>query len=188
MQHTSMPGVIRSKSAHSPSPTRPVQTLSDPSSGFLTITSSWASVDASSLRPPDRPSLAWSGVRHEVSEDFLREEANVVQERIKGEKNSLIIGAQLNQSERCSQAVLVACLHLSHEMALRDVGLYAWTLPHVKDPQGSMMRIMKRALDPAFPIVFGLISRSEYVKQMKRISKQDLQCRSVGQPSRLDPC
>jgi len=29
-------------------------------------------------------------------------------------------------------------------MALREVGLYAWTLPHVKDPVGSTLRIMKR--------------------------------------------
>lgn len=40
--------------------------------------------------------------------------------------------------------VLLNCLHLSHEMAMRDVGLYAWTLPHVKDPQGSTMKIMRR--------------------------------------------
>jgi hypothetical protein len=29
-------------------------------------------------------------------------------------------------------------------MAMRDVGLYAWTLPHIKDPQGSTMKIMRR--------------------------------------------
>jgi hypothetical protein len=43
----------------------------------------------------------------------------------------------------CNQAVMVTCLYLSHEMTLREVGQYAWALPHPKDPTGSMLRIMK---------------------------------------------
>jgi len=44
----------------------------------------------------------------------------------------------------CNQAVLLTCLHLSHLTTLRDVGLYAWTLPMMKDHAESTMRIMKR--------------------------------------------
>lgn len=53
--------------------------------------------------------------------------------------------ADHNAVGHCSQAVLLSCLYLSHEMAFRDVGMYAWTVPAVKDPTGSMMRIMERA-------------------------------------------
>lgn len=53
--------------------------------------------------------------------------------------------ADHNAVAHCSQAVLLSCLYLSHEMALRDVGMYAWTVPAVKDPTDSMMKIMERA-------------------------------------------
>lgn len=43
----------------------------------------------------------------------------------------------------CSQTILATCLHLSHEMALRDVGQYAWTVPNPKDARGSTVKIMK---------------------------------------------
>lgn len=46
----------------------------------------------------------------------------------------------------CNQVVMLTCLHLQHEMALREVGAYAWTTPNPKDAAGSMMRIMKSGL------------------------------------------
>lgn len=51
---------------------------------------------------------------------------------------------ELTSVGHCSQAVLITCLHLAHETASRDVGMYAWTMPMIKDPAGSTMRIMKR--------------------------------------------
>ncbi|ORX34568.1 hypothetical protein BD324DRAFT_583305 [Kockovaella imperatae] len=129
MQHTSLPGANRHRS-HSPSHAYPriASAQSERSSGFITVSNSWASTGASlSLGSgPEHLPLAWSDVRHEVDM-----EGNVkapVKER---------------SIERCSQAVLITCLHLSHEMALREVGLYAWTLPHTNDAHGSMLRIMK---------------------------------------------
>lgn len=57
---------------------------------------------------------------------------------------NIIIPSADPSKGHCSQAVLLMCLHLGHEMVLRDVGLYAWTIPQVKDPSGSTMKIMKR--------------------------------------------
>lgn len=57
--------------------------------------------------------------------------------------------ADHNAEAHCSQAVLLSCLYLSHEMVLREVGMYAWTFPAVKDPTGSMMKIMKGA----YPVI-----------------------------------
>lgn len=44
---------------------------------------------------------------------------------------------------QCQHAVLMTCLHLAHEMNMREVGQYAWLQPQGKDPQGSMLKIMK---------------------------------------------
>jgi hypothetical protein len=43
----------------------------------------------------------------------------------------------------CGHAVLMTCLNLSHELNLRSVGQYASVQPNIKDPAGSMIRIMK---------------------------------------------
>ncbi|WWC94207.1 hypothetical protein V866_001047 [Kwoniella sp. B9012] len=126
------------------------------SSGWITTnTSSWASTRGlSGTIGPDRPPLAWAGVRHQLRED---NELVEVDDRGSG-------GAG-----HCSQAVLITCLHLSHEMGLRDVGQYAWTTPSVKDPMGSMMKIMK-----------------QYSQQIRGPSKHStLDCRTVPDPSKL---
>jgi hypothetical protein len=43
----------------------------------------------------------------------------------------------------CNQVVMLTCLHLTHEMALREVGQYCWITPNNKDPVGSTLKIMK---------------------------------------------
>jgi hypothetical protein len=71
---------------------------------------------------------------------------------LKSSKNRLRVRMRLalvgtetaHDTGACSQAVLITCLHLSHLTTLRDVGLYAWTLPLMKDHAESTMRIMKR--------------------------------------------
>lgn len=37
----------------------------------------------------------------------------------------------------------MTCLHLAHEINMREVGQYAWIQPQGKDPQGSMLKVMK---------------------------------------------
>ncbi|WVW83973.1 hypothetical protein I302_105996 [Kwoniella bestiolae CBS 10118] len=132
------------------------------SSGWITTNaSSWASTRGlSGTIGPDRPPLAWVGVRHQVREEGeIRGVGGVV-----GEDETRSGGAG-----HCSQAVLITCLHLSHEMGLRDVGQYAWTTPMIKDPMGSMMKIMK-----------------QYSQQVRGLSKHStLDCRTAPDPSKL---
>ncbi|KIS01270.1 dRaptor [Cryptococcus deuterogattii 2001/935-1] len=114
-------------SSHSQSPTP----TDNASSGWITTTSSWTSSTKDPSNTLDLLSkgggpLAWAEVRHRVPEG--------------GDVN---IGDEEGHEAHCSQVVLLSCLYLSHEMALREVGMYAWTFPAVKDPTGSMMKIMK---------------------------------------------
>ncbi|EIW67838.1 hypothetical protein TREMEDRAFT_32602 [Tremella mesenterica DSM 1558] len=136
----------------------------DASSGFVTISNSWSSNRGFSsmggtAAAPTRP-LAWASIRHQVLEDEKVEAAD------KG-----------GPIEGCSQAVLVTCLHLSHEMALREVGQYAWTTPMVKDPRGSMMRIMNgKSLAHSI---------NKYTKQVENIAPQSgLNVRAAPDPSK----
>lgn len=82
-------------------------------------------------------------------------------------------------------------------MALREVGMYAWTVPAVKDPTGSMMKIMKRTLTAVCQVYFQKEEQEErkadegleeYEKQIKAMSRHaDLRCRSVrGYPTYLE--
>nr|ODN88217.1 dRaptor [Cryptococcus depauperatus CBS 7841] len=136
------------------------------STGWVTTTSSWASTKgAGSLAAgglyghrKDAQRLAWAGVRHRLGEgervEFDGEGGNVA---------------------HCSQAVLITCLHLSHEMTLREVGAYGWTIPLAKDLSASMLKIMKRTLY--------LIEYSQQVKSLCKYS--DLNCRLAPDPSKL---
>ena len=56
---------------------------SEPSSGYITVTSSWASTHGlSSLGlGPDRPPLAWVGVRHQVNDQDKAGDATIVGDR-----------------------------------------------------------------------------------------------------------
>ncbi|WWD17245.1 hypothetical protein CI109_101683 [Kwoniella shandongensis] len=127
----------------------------DTSSGWMT-TSSWESGQTITHQKEQikRPRLAWASVRHRSSD-----EKETVQEELEVQRGDVA---------HCSQAVLITCLHLSHEMALREVGMYAWTTPTRKDPMGSMTKIMK-----------------QYMQQLKALSKQsDLLCRAAPDPSK----
>lgn len=89
-----------------------------------------------------------------------------------------------NAVAHCSQAVLLPCLYLSHGMVLREVGMYAWTVPTVKDPTGSMMNIMKRTWTAICQVYLQKEKADgeveEYEKQIKAMSRHvDLRCRSV---------
>ncbi|KAK8864455.1 hypothetical protein IAR55_001704 [Kwoniella newhampshirensis] len=121
-------------------------------SGWVT-TSSWGSTRGTADSRVGRPTLAWAGVRHRVDGE---------------EKGKVEMETDRGDAAHCSQAVLFTCLHLSHEMALREVGLYAWMAPDVKDPLGSMTKIMKK-----------------YIQQVKTLSNHaELQCRSAPDPSK----
>ncbi|ORY31945.1 raptor N-terminal caspase like domain-domain-containing protein [Naematelia encephala] len=102
--------------------------FSEASSGYETVTSSWGSVQGSQSQRPEHPPLAWTAAHHQILDN------------VKGDGS----GVGDRASGRCTQAVLLTCLYLSHEMALREVGQYAWTTPVPKDPQGSMIRVMEQ--------------------------------------------
>ncbi|WVQ72494.1 hypothetical protein IAR50_002049 [Cryptococcus sp. DSM 104548] len=148
--------------------TPPDKSLGSGGSGWVTTASSWTSTrnnsflyhaasgvyqgNASREAGRHEPRLAWAGVRHQVGDT---EKAEVDQEG--------------NQVSHCSQAVLITCLHLSHWMAIRDIGQYGWTIPFIKDPTGSMVKIMKH-----------------YTQQMKGLSKHsDVNCRTAPDPSKI---
>lgn len=115
--------------------------------------------------------MAWTEVRHRLQE---------------GEH--VDVDGEGNNVGHCSQAVILSCLHLAHEMALREVGMYAWTVPAVKDPTGSMMKIMKRTLTAVCQVYFQKEEQEErkadegleeYEKQIKAMSRHaDLGARS----------
>ncbi|WVQ80742.1 hypothetical protein IAT38_002847 [Cryptococcus sp. DSM 104549] len=143
-----------------PSSTPRVRSLTptdNSSSGWVTTSSSWTSVRGMSAAGggPDRPKLAWAGVRHQVGGE---ERAGV---ELDTDRGAVVT--------HCSQAVLITCLHLSHEMALREVGQYGWTTPVGKDPMGSMMKIMKK-----------------YSSQVKALGRHsDMNCRSAPDPNKV---
>ncbi|OWZ61241.1 hypothetical protein AYX15_06537 [Cryptococcus neoformans] len=157
MQNSVPPATFRRINSLPPSHSHWPAPTDNASSGWVTTTSSWTS---STNRPSSTldvlskggGQLAWTEVRHRVQE---------------GEH--VDIDGEGNNVAHCSQAVLLPCLYLSHGMVLREVGMYAWTVPTVKDPTGSMMNIMK-----------------QYEKQIKAMSRHvDLRCRSVPDPSKL---
>ncbi|KAE8537916.1 hypothetical protein D1P53_005977 [Cryptococcus gattii VGV] len=119
-------------------------TPTDNASSWITTTSSWTSStkDPSStldvLSKGGGP-LAWAEVRHRVQEG-----------------GDLNIDDEEGNVAHCSQVVLLSCLYLSHEMALREKRKGA-------DEEGE-----------------------EYEKQITAMSKHaDLSCRSVPDPSKL---
>ncbi|OCF40386.1 hypothetical protein I317_05821 [Kwoniella heveanensis CBS 569] len=162
------------------------------SSGWVTTTSSYASSNpnqginsgagmAGGGGSRERPVLAWAGVRHQGSMRDIGDSSGL-SGRVGGEGGAegQGKGAGAEEEEKnmrfdldgagalhCSQAVLITCLHLSHEMGQRDVGMYGWTTPMAKDPMGSMIKIMK-----------------QYSGHIRALSKHDLSCRSVPDPSK----
>ncbi|ODO09834.1 hypothetical protein I350_02053 [Cryptococcus amylolentus CBS 6273] len=148
-------------------PTLTENSLGSGGSGWVTTASSWSTRNGSpSYNAAGRvyqgrtgrdafrhePRLAWAGIRHQV-----------------GDAETIEVEQEGNQVSHCSQAVLITCLHLSHWMAIRDIGQYGWTVPSIKDPIGSMVTIMK-----------------QYTKQMKDLSKHsDLTCRTAPDPSKI---
>jgi regulator-associated protein of mTOR len=152
MQSSSLPPAVRQRivaSSHPPRPgISPIAPASEASSGFATMTGSWTSTLGMSSAGGglSRQPLAWAGIRHQVMDTVETEGSDIPGDRNAGEGSSLTIRTSelMFTTGHCSQAVFITCLHLSHEMALRDVGLYGWTLPVPKDPAGSMSRIMQR--------------------------------------------
>ncbi|WVF71505.1 hypothetical protein IAT40_006311 [Kwoniella sp. CBS 6097] len=149
------------------------------SSGWVTTTSSCASstqglpagsgAGGSGGEGGGRPLLAWTGVRHQGS---MRDVGGPPGAGGDADSGGGGLGKVELDSDRaaalhCSQAVLITCLHLSHEMGQRDVGLYGWTNPLVKDPMGSMIKIMK-----------------QYCGHIRALSKHELNCRSAPDPSK----
>jgi hypothetical protein len=57
-----------------------------------------------------------------------------------------VVEAPPKAPHRCTHAVIIACLHLSHELNLRPVGLYGWHLPSAKDSVASMRKVMSSKL------------------------------------------
>nr|XP_018262917.1 uncharacterized protein I303_04406 [Kwoniella dejecticola CBS 10117]OBR85075.1 hypothetical protein I303_04406 [Kwoniella dejecticola CBS 10117] len=158
------------------------------SSGWITTnTSSWASTRGlsgafgsglGSKAEFDRPPLAWAGIRHQVREEEEDEDDNGGD--AEGRENSIAEAGQ------CTQAVLITCLHLQHEMGMRDVGQYAWTTPVIKDPTGSMMRIMKRESGRAKSDNGKSLYPKSVDIQLRILAKQaNLDCRAAPDPSKL---
>ncbi|WVQ99448.1 hypothetical protein IAU59_006583 [Kwoniella sp. CBS 9459] len=124
------------------------------------------------------PPLAWAGVRHQGSMRDLGDHVSTkdgvgagVQEGPGGGcergRGRTVLDSDRPAASHCSQAVLITCLHLSHEMNQRDVGTYGWINPLVKDPMGSMIKIMK-----------------QYCGHIRALSKHELNCRSAPDPSK----
>ncbi|WWC89265.1 uncharacterized protein L201_004186 [Kwoniella dendrophila CBS 6074] len=137
------------------------------SSGWITANpSSFASSkmrggglsDTLSISKIPKQPLAWASIRHQVKEENSKDPDEVMK----------IVNKDQSSGD-CTQAIFITCLHLSHEMSLRDVGQYAWMIPNVKDPMGSMMKIMK-----------------QYSQRVRSLSKHNvLDCRSAPDPSKV---
>jgi hypothetical protein len=77
--------------------------------------------------------------------------------------------------------VFVTCLFLSHEMALREVRMYAWCAPVVKDPEGSTVKILKREFGGGVLVRTGLLMSVGYTNQMKSLATRgEIGCRVVS--------
>lgn len=80
MQASSVPPLTRQRIQSAPT-AQAVQ--SNPSSGYLTVSTSWTTTLGYSSGP-DQPPMAWSGVRHQVQED-VKEGMDTLGDRSIGE-------------------------------------------------------------------------------------------------------
>lgn len=106
---------------------------------------------AASYSSPAKAPLAWAAVRHQVIDNALIPAEKQVEEEVPSRspshahrrvafwRTSLIMIVH----GHCQHAVLISCLHLAHEMNLREVGLYGWVQAQHRDAQGSTLKIMK---------------------------------------------